>query len=105
MVGDVVEDNIFACASGEIVDGLEDLVGDAVEFEGGVEGDDGVVAKSEGHAITVERQSGERSGIDSICYESDAALDFQAMEQIQDGAIARILLIPLACFPERKQGR
>ena len=53
MVSDVVEDNVFACASGEIVDGLKDLVGDAVQFEGGVEGDDGVVAEGVRDAVVV----------------------------------------------------
>lgn len=34
MVGHAVEDDILARARGEIVDGLEHLIGDTVEFEG-----------------------------------------------------------------------
>ena len=43
MVRDAVKDHILAGASGEIVDGLKSLVGEPVEFERGMEGDDGVV--------------------------------------------------------------
>ena len=59
----MVEDQIFACASGEIVDGLEDLVGDAVQFESGVEGDDGVVAEGARDAVAVGRGGGQGAGI------------------------------------------
>ena len=44
VVGHAVKDDVFPWPQREEVDGVEDLIGDAVEFEGGVEGDDGVLA-------------------------------------------------------------
>ena len=42
MVRDTIKDYVLAGASGEIVDRLKGLVGETVEFEGGMEGDDSI---------------------------------------------------------------
>ena len=62
--GHAVEDNVFARSPREIVDGLENLIRNAVQFEGGVESDDGVVAEGVGDAVAVERSGGKSAGID-----------------------------------------
>jgi hypothetical protein len=43
VVGDPVERHIFARACGVVVDGLEDLIGDAVQFQGRVKREDGII--------------------------------------------------------------
>ena len=57
VVGHVIEDHVFSRARGEIVDGLENLVGDAVPFERGMKRNDGIVAKREGNEIAIGRRS------------------------------------------------
>ena len=99
----MVEDDIFACASGEIVDGLEDLVGDAVQFESGVQGDDCVVAEGARDAVAVGRGGGESAGINAVRKEPHASLGFQAMQQVGEGAAMHVFPVALAGFPDREQ--
>jgi hypothetical protein len=56
------------------------LVDEAVQFEGGVEGDDGGVAEGERDAVAVGRDGGEGAGVDAVSNEPHAALGFQAMK-------------------------
>jgi hypothetical protein len=105
VVSDPVEDHILAEASGEIVDGLKDLIGKSMEFERGMEGDDGVVPERGGDTIPIQGKWGECAGVDAVRYRPHAALVFEALEQIQKRAIALILLIQLARLVERKEGR
>jgi hypothetical protein len=93
MVSDGVKDHILAGASREIVDGLKSLVGDPVEFERGMEGNDGVFSESSWHTIAIQRSGGECSRVDSVSYLSDSILVFESVEQIQKGAISFILVI------------
>ena len=102
MVSDVIEDDVFACASGEIVDGLEDLVGDAVQFESGVEGDDGVVAEGAWDTVAVGRSGGEGASVDAVCKEPHAALSFQSMKEVDDGAAMHVFPIAIASFSDRE---
>jgi len=66
VISDAVKDHILAGASGEIVDGLKSLVGEPVEFERGMEGNDGVVPERGRHTIAIQRSGCEGSGVDSI---------------------------------------
>jgi hypothetical protein len=93
VVRDAVEDHILAEARGEIVDGLKGLIGNSMEFERGMEGDDGVVPECGGDTIAIQGNCGEGAGVDAVGYLPHAVLFFEALEQIQKGAIALILLI------------
>jgi len=53
VVCDAIEDHIFAQAGGEVVDGLEGLVRESVEFERGMEGYDGIGTERGWHAVPV----------------------------------------------------
>jgi hypothetical protein len=53
MVRDAVEDYILAGASGEIVDGLKSLIGEPVEFERGMEGNDSIFPEGCRNAVAV----------------------------------------------------
>jgi len=105
VVGHAVKDHILAGASGEIVDGLKSLVGEAVEFESGMEGDDGIFSEGSRHAVAVQRSCGECSRVDSISYLSDTTLVFESVEEVQKGAISFILIIELTRLVEREEGR
>ena len=105
MVRDAVKDHILAGASGEIVDGLKSLVGEPVEFERGMEGDDGVVPERGGDTIAIQRHCRQGAGVDAVGYLLNAALFLEALEEVQQGAIAIILVIALARLFERKEGR
>jgi hypothetical protein len=105
MVRDAVKDHILSGATGEIVDGLKSLVGKPVEFERGMEGYDGVVSKGCWHAISIQRRGGECSRVNSVGYLPDSILVFETLEEIQKGAISRILIIELTRLVERKERR
>ena len=66
VIRNAVKDHIFAGASGEIVDGLKSLVGEPVEFERGMEGNDGVVPERRRHTIAIQGSGCEGSGVDSV---------------------------------------
>jgi hypothetical protein len=83
---------------------LEDLVGDSVQFEGGVEGDDGVVAEGARDAVAVGRGDGEGASIDAVRNQPHAALGFQAMKQVEEGAAMHVFPVAIAGFPDREQG-
>jgi len=100
VIGDSVEDDVFARARGEIVERLEGLVGDAVVLEGRVKADHCVMAKSIGHAIAVDGRRSEGPGVHPICNQPYAALAFQAMKQVRYRAAAFILRIEVANFLE-----
>jgi hypothetical protein len=101
----MVEDDVFSCAGGEIMDGLKDLIRDALQFEGGVEGDDGVVTEGVGGAVAVERGGGKSAGIDAVRNEPHAALGFQWMKQVEYGAAMFVFLVEVAGFPKRSKIR
>ncbi len=103
MVRDMVEDDVFPCASGEIIDGLEDLVGDAVQFECGVESDDGVLVEGARDVVAVGRGGGEGADIDAVRNEPHAALGFQAMKQVEEGAAMHVFPVAIAGLPDREQ--
>jgi hypothetical protein len=105
VVGDTIEDDILAEASGKIIDGLEGLIGEPVEFERRVEGDDGVISERAGDTIPIQGNCGEGAGIDSVGYLSYTALFFETLEEVQKGAVAVILVIALTCLFESKEGR
>jgi hypothetical protein len=105
VVRDAVEDYILAGASGEIVDGLKSLVGKPVEFERGVEGNDGVIPERGRHTVAIQGNCGEGSGVNSVGYLLHTALFFETLEEIQKGAISLILLIELTRLVERKERR
>jgi hypothetical protein len=93
MVGGAVKDHVLSGATGEIVDGLKSLIGEPVEFERGMEGNDGVVSEGSWHAISIQRSAGECSRVDSVGYLPDSILVFEAVQEIQKGAISRVLII------------
>jgi hypothetical protein len=66
VISNAVKDHILAGASGEIVDGLKSLVGEPVEFERGMEGNDGVVPERRRHTIAIQGSGCEGSGVDSV---------------------------------------
>jgi hypothetical protein len=103
VVGDAIEDDILAEARGKIVDGLESLVGDPVEFERGVESDDGVPSEGAGDAISIQGNCRESTGINAVCYLPHAALFFQTLEQVQKRTISLVLLIEPTRLIERKE--
>jgi hypothetical protein len=105
LVGDAIEDDILAEASGKIVDGLEGLIGDPVEFERRVEGDDGVISERPGDAIPIQRNCREGADVGSVGYFSYTSLFFETLEEVQKGAVAVILVIALTCLFESKEGR
>jgi len=83
MVSDGVKDHVFAGAGGEIVGSLKGLVGETVEFESGVEGDDRIFPEGCRNAITVQRSGGEGSRIDSVGYLPDATLMFEPVNEVR----------------------
>jgi hypothetical protein len=91
VIRNTVKDDISARTSGEIVDGLKSLIGDSVEFESGMDGQDGVFAKRGWHTIAIQRSCGEGSGVDSVGYLAYAALFFESLKEVQKGATASIL--------------
>jgi len=105
VVGDAVEDHIFAEAAGEIVDGLKGLIGKSMEFERRMEGDDGVVPERGGDTIPIQGNCGEGTGVDAVRYLQHAALFFETLEEVQKGAVAVILVIALTCLFESEEGR
>src|SRR6266436_2883630 len=105
VVGDAVEDHIFAEPAGEIVDGLKGLIGESMEFERGMEGDDGVVAERGGDTIPIQGKCGEAADVDAVRYLPYAALFFETLEEVQKGAVAVILVIALTRLVESKEGR
>lgn len=105
MVSDTIKDHILAGAGGEIVDGLKSLVGEPMEFERGMEGNEGVFPEGSWHAIAIQWSGGECSRVDSVGYLSDSILVFESVEEVQKGAISLILLIEPTRLFERKEGR
>ena len=105
LVGDAIEDDILAEASGKIVDGLKGLIGDPVEFERRVEGDDGVISERPGDAIPIQGNCREGADVGSVGYLSYTSLFFETLEEVQKGAVAVILVIALTCLFESKEGR
>jgi hypothetical protein len=97
MVDYAVEDNVLAGLRRKIVDGLESLIGDAVQFKCGMDSDNGIVTEGERHAIAVQRRGGVRSRVDAVRYGPDPPLTCKPVELIQYGAIALILFIEPAC--------
>jgi hypothetical protein len=104
VVGHAVEDDVFPCARREIVDSLKYLIRDALQFEGRVEGDDGVVAQSVRDAVTVGGGGDERAGIDAVGNEAHAALSFEAMQQVQDRAAFLVLPVEVPGFRTVNRG-
>jgi hypothetical protein len=68
VVRDGVEDHVFAGASGEIIDGLKSLVGEPMEFEGGMKGDDSIFPEGRRNAVAVQGRGGEGSRVNSVGY-------------------------------------
>src|SRR6266849_11028566 len=96
VVGDVIEDHVFARTRGEIVDGLEDLICGAVPFERGMKRNGSIVAKRAGDEITIRRRGSEGSGVDAMRQLTDASLALQAMQHVQDGAAVRVFSVAVA---------
>ena len=82
MIPHIVKDDVFAGAGGEIIDGLEDLVRDTVQFEGGMKRDDGVAAQGVGHAVPVERNTDEGPRVNSVGNQTHTALPFEAVKLV-----------------------
>jgi hypothetical protein len=93
MVGDGVKDHVLAGARGEIVDRLKGLVGETVEFERRMKGDDSIFPESCRNAVAVQRSGGKFSYIDSVGYLPNAALLSEPVDEVRQGAISFILYI------------
>lgn len=104
VVGDTIEDDILAQARRKIVDGLESLVGEAVEFKRGVESDDGVPSEGAGDTVSIQGNCRESTGINAVCYLPYPALFFQALEQVQKRTISLVLLIEPTRLIKREDG-
>jgi len=76
-----------------------------MEFEGGMDGDDGVVPERGGNTIAIQRNWGEGSGVDAVRYLPDATLFLKTLEEAQERAVAIILVITLTRLFESKKRR
>jgi hypothetical protein len=105
VVGHVIEDHVFSRARGEIVDGLENLVGDAMPLECGMKRNYGIVSKRGGNQIAIRRRRGKRSGVHAMRQLPNATLALQTVQHIQDGTAMRIPCEALSSFLQGKQRR